>query len=76
VTLSRRGLLGGLGLTLAAPAIIRTPGLLMPVRTVRSAIDGVPLPDRYQGRPWGVIRVDGTTIMIRDGVLSLEYAVR
>lgn len=29
--LARRGLLAGLGL-LAAPAIIRTPGLLMPVR--------------------------------------------
>lgn len=29
--MNRRGFLGGL-LTLAAPAIIRTPGLLMPVR--------------------------------------------
>jgi len=28
----RRGLLAGLGALLAAPAIIRTPGLLMPVR--------------------------------------------
>lgn len=32
--LPRRSLLAGLGLTLAAPAIVRTPGLLMPVRRV------------------------------------------
>ena len=32
MTPSRRTLLGGLLATLAAPAIIRTPGLLMPVR--------------------------------------------
>lgn len=32
--LSRRGLLAGLGAAIAAPAIIRTPGLLMPVRRV------------------------------------------
>lgn len=30
--LSRRGLLGGLLAAVAAPAIIRTPGLLMPIR--------------------------------------------
>ena len=35
MTPSRRTLLGGLLATLAAPAIIRTPGLLMPVRMVR-----------------------------------------
>ena len=35
MTPSRRTLLGGLLATLAAPAIIRTPGLLMPVRVVR-----------------------------------------
>lgn len=29
--IQRRGLLAGLGVLLAAPAIIRTPGLLMPV---------------------------------------------
>lgn len=33
--LSRRGLLAGLGAALAAPAIIRTPGLLMPVKLLR-----------------------------------------
>ena len=32
MALSRRGLLGGMLAALAAPAIIRTPGLLMPVR--------------------------------------------
>jgi hypothetical protein len=31
--LSRRGFLGSLAVALAAPAIIRTPGLLMPVRS-------------------------------------------
>ena len=31
----RRGFLAGLGVALAAPAIIRTPGLLMPVKPVR-----------------------------------------
>lgn len=30
--LARRGLFAGLGALLAAPAIIRTPGLLMPVK--------------------------------------------
>lgn len=30
--MNRRGFLGGLLTTLAAPAIVRTPGLLMPVR--------------------------------------------
>jgi hypothetical protein len=30
--LTRRGLLAGLGVALCAPAIIRTPGLLMPVK--------------------------------------------
>lgn len=32
--IQRRGFLAGLGALLAAPAIIRTPGLLMPVRPV------------------------------------------
>ena len=31
----RRGLLAGFGLLLAAPAIIRTPGLLMPIKPQR-----------------------------------------
>lgn len=34
--LARRGLLAGLGLALAAPAIIRTPGLLMPGKPLRT----------------------------------------
>jgi len=34
----RRGLLAGLGALLAAPAIIRTPGLLMPVKPVRELV--------------------------------------
>jgi hypothetical protein len=39
VMLQRRGLLAGLGALLAAPAIIRTPGLLMPVRPVLMGMD-------------------------------------
>lgn len=40
----RRGFLAGLGALLAAPAIIRTPGLLMPVRPLPLVvgIDGAP----------------------------------
>lgn len=34
MTVNRRGLLAGIGAFLAAPAIIRTPGLLMPVKPV------------------------------------------
>ncbi len=37
----RRGFLAGLGALLAAPAIIRTPGLLMPVRPVLDAYPGL-----------------------------------
>jgi hypothetical protein len=33
--LARRGLIGGTLALLAAPAIIRTPGLLMPIRSPR-----------------------------------------
>lgn len=36
MTLPRRSLLAGLGLTLAAPAIVRTPGLLMAVRPAKT----------------------------------------
>jgi hypothetical protein len=32
--IARRGFFGGLGALLAAPAIIRSPGLLMPVKPV------------------------------------------
>lgn len=39
--LQRRSLLAGLGLVLAAPAIIRTPGLLMPVRRPLAAGGGM-----------------------------------
>jgi hypothetical protein len=40
--IGRRGFLGGLVVALAAPAIIRTPGLLMPVRATifKAAQDG------------------------------------
>lgn len=35
--ISRRGLIGGL-MALATPAIVRTPGLLMPIRSLRLEI--------------------------------------
>lgn len=35
--IQRRGFLAGLGALLASPAIIRTPGLLMPVKVVTFA---------------------------------------
>ncbi len=38
MSLSRRSLFGGLLATLAAPAIVRTPGLLMPVNPMRGLI--------------------------------------
>jgi hypothetical protein len=38
--LSRRGMVGGL-LVLAAPAIIRTPGLLMPISMAREEWSGI-----------------------------------
>ena len=34
--LSRRGMIGGLAAVIAAPAVIRTPGLLMPIKPFRS----------------------------------------
>lgn len=35
MTLSRRGLIIGLGASLAAPAIIRTAGLIMPIKVIQ-----------------------------------------
>lgn len=37
IQMRRRGFLSGLGAMLAAPAIIRTPGLIMPVRPMIKA---------------------------------------
>jgi hypothetical protein len=50
--LRRRGLLAGLGALLAAPAIIRTPGLLMPVRPV---VEPLALVGVGMGRDDGVL---------------------
>jgi hypothetical protein len=44
MNLSRRGLLGGLVAALAAPAIIRTPGLLMPVKRIMLPNEWVDVP--------------------------------
>ena len=50
--LNRRALFGGLLATLAAPAIIRTPGLLMQVKAVK--------PTDYM---WSVVMPDGGVII-------------
>ena len=55
--IQRRGLLAGLGALLAAPAIIRTPGLLMSVRphalaSAQSAILDVSALSHAQKRIW------------------------
>ena len=42
--LRRRGFIGGLASRLAAPAIIRTPGLLMPVRVVPPEVNWTSYP--------------------------------
>ena len=51
-----------LGLILAAPAVIRTPGLLMPVRRVRTVWDDL------NGSPWrgGYNGILTPTLMIQD----------
>ncbi len=38
MSLSRRAMFGGLALAIAAPAVIRTPGLLMPIKSLPRAI--------------------------------------
>lgn len=38
MAIGRRGLFGGLAVMLAAPAIIRTPGLLMPISVVPESV--------------------------------------
>lgn len=72
MTLHRRGFLGGLAAALAAPAIITTPGLLMPVRPQprRLILRAPPLPDGYQRISGGMIRMPvfyepGTVFRIR-----------
>jgi hypothetical protein len=47
--MNRRGFLGALAVAAAAPAIIRTPGLLMPVRSWRPADPGPLLRFRFLG---------------------------
>ena len=55
--LRRRGLLAGIAAALAAPAIIRTPGLLMPVKVAPAGMAGPigPTGTYTVGarRPWG-----------------------
>lgn len=65
MTLPRRFLLAGLGITLAAPAIIRAPGLLMPVRSLS------PLADMIERR-WA----QGATISHISGILEREIFLR
>lgn len=62
--LKRRGLLGGLGAILAMPAIIRTPGLLMPMKALSFEPDMPPL----EQMGWG-IEFDLSPEEIRDLLL-------
>jgi hypothetical protein len=65
--IARRGFLGGL---LFAPAIIRTPGLLMPVKSMPRPVRYLPLPP---------LRLEGTSIEydnLRGGVLTEESLLR
>jgi hypothetical protein len=61
--MNRRGFLGGLLVSLAAPAIIRTPGLLMPVRKFRFSTE-----QKFSLTPGSVnyasMRIEGS----RDGI--------
>lgn len=49
--ISRRGILGGLLAGLAAPVIIRTPGLLMPIKPLRSG-SGILVRDYLTSNSW------------------------
>lgn len=68
VMLQRRGLLAGLGALLAAPAIIRTPGLLMPVRPVLEPV--------IWGVDWGAAGGDFTAgvLMRPDGSVVATWS--
>lgn len=51
MSMGRRGLLAGLGAALCLPALIRTPGLLMPVRRLPAGLYGLQVfPSIPQGR--------------------------
>lgn len=56
---TRRSFIAGLAAALAAPAIVRTPGLLMPVRPQprRLILRAPPLPDGYERISGGIIRM-------------------
>lgn len=61
--IARRGLLAGIGALLAAPAIIRTPGLLMPVKALEMpALDVPPYPT--------LSKIVQTTLRNRSGKLA------
>ena len=67
---SRRGLFGGAFAALAAPAIIRTPGLLMPVKRLLSANEVIPL--RYLGL--SALKVEGaSTAFDNSGYLIRDF---
>jgi hypothetical protein len=50
--IARRGFLGGLLAALAAPAIIRTPGLLMPVKALPESVQYTGF---YSSLPTGMV---------------------
>jgi len=62
--MNRRGFIAGLGALLAAPAIIRTPGLLMPVK--RLPVDDV--------RIWEIVGSGG--VVMPPAAAGWNYVIR
>ena len=74
--LARRGFLGGLGALLAAPAIIRTPGLLMPVKAVPARPLLTLTLDDYANRIFGPAMHALHQKMMEDMIVFGGYAFR
>lgn len=68
--MNRRGFLGALAVAAAAPAIIRTPGLLMPVRSWRPAGPGPMLLFRFLG-------ADGREVLVKESYApTIEFTAK
>lgn len=72
--LNRRGFLGGLVAALAAPTIIRTPGLLMPVK--RAVLPAQIIGDQYFGASGGFGAPSGFNGLTSDMYAELVWITR
>jgi hypothetical protein len=70
----RRGLLAGLGALLAAPAIIRTPGLLMPVKAVVLTPSPQEVFNYWAGKRVLLVSANGITHVGGKGRVMERYA--